>query len=69
MASWPWIVTNKAQGIDLAAFPNVRRWYDALKQRPALQRGFALGKDLRAIVSKGPDEESRKHLFAPRKRE
>lgn len=66
MATWPWIVTYKAQGIDLAAFPNLRRWYDALKERPALQRGFALGKELRAFVSKGPDDESRKHLFGHR---
>jgi GST-like protein len=47
MACWPWVVTNKAQAIDLGAFPNVRRWYDALKQRPALRRGYALGKELR----------------------
>jgi GST-like protein len=47
MACWPWVVTNKAQNIDLGAFPNVRRWYDALKQRPALRRGYDLGKELR----------------------
>ncbi|MCF8471066.1 MAG: glutathione S-transferase N-terminal domain-containing protein [Parvibaculum sp.] len=47
MACWPWIVTHKAQAIDLAEFPNVRRWYDALKERPALRRGYALGKELR----------------------
>jgi len=66
MAAWPWVVTYKAQGIELAEFPNVRRWYDALKQRPALQRGFAFGKELRQIVAQGPDEESRKHLFGQR---
>jgi len=47
MAIWPWVVTYKAQEIDLAAFPNVRRWYDALKQRPALRRGYELGRELR----------------------
>jgi GST-like protein len=47
MACWPWVVTYKAQEIDLAKFPNVRRWYDALKQRPALRRGFELGRALR----------------------
>ena len=63
MACWPWIVTYKAQGIDLAEFPNARRWYDALKTRPALQRGFAFGKELRGVAKDGPDEEGRKHLF------
>jgi GST-like protein len=66
MACWPWIVTHKAQGIDLAELPNVRRWYDALKLRPALQRGYAFGRELRRVVESGPDEESRKHLFGKR---
>ena len=66
MACWPWVVTYKAQGIDLAEFPHVRRWYDALKQRPALQRGYALGRELRQVVKDGPDEESREHLFGRR---
>jgi GSH-dependent disulfide-bond oxidoreductase len=48
MACWPWVVTHKAQGIDLAEHPNVSRWYAALKQRPALRRGYDLGRELRA---------------------
>ncbi len=64
MASWPWVLTYKSQGIDLDPFENVRRWYDALKARPGLRRGYALGKDNRPKRgSKGPDEEARKHLF------
>ena len=47
MACWPWVVTHKAQGIDLAEFPEVARWYDALKERPALRRGYDLGRELR----------------------
>ena len=47
MACWPWVVTHKAQGIDLAGLPNVARWYAALKQRPALRRGYDLGRELR----------------------
>jgi GST-like protein len=47
MACWPWVVTHKAQGIDLAAFPEVARWYGALKERPALRRGYDLGRELR----------------------
>ncbi len=64
MACWPWAVTYKRQEIDLAAdFPNVRRWYDALKERPALRRGFDLGKEGRRALSGAPDEEGRKNLF------
>jgi GST-like protein len=47
MACWPWVVTHKAQGIDLGELPNVARWYDALKERPALRRGYDLGRELR----------------------
>ncbi len=64
MMSWPWVITYKSQGIDLDAFPNIRRWYDALKQRPALRRGYDVGRDIKkATFQGGPDEESRKHLF------
>lgn len=63
LAIWPWVVTWKQQGIDLAAFPQVRRWYDALKQRPALRRGYELGRAWRGAGAAGPDEEARQHLF------
>ena len=63
MAAWPWVLTYRSQGIDLDAFPNVRRWYDALKRRPGLRRGYDVGRELRKIVFRGPDEEARRHLF------
>ncbi|MBW2244848.1 MAG: glutathione S-transferase N-terminal domain-containing protein [Deltaproteobacteria bacterium] len=64
MATWPWVVTYKRNGIDLAGdFPNVRRWYDALKERPGLRRGYDLGKEGRKALTTGPDEEGRKNLF------
>ncbi len=64
MACWPWVVTHRRQEIDLDEYPNVARWYQALKQRPALRRGYDLGREQRAVVAGGPDDESRKHLFA-----
>jgi GSH-dependent disulfide-bond oxidoreductase len=60
MAIFPWVRTYKAQQVDLAAFPHVQRWYDQLKERPAVQRGLDLGKELRAS---GLTEEARKALF------
>jgi GSH-dependent disulfide-bond oxidoreductase len=42
MAIWPWASRFAWQGIDLAKFPNVRRWYLALVDRPAVQRGFVV---------------------------
>ena len=63
MACWPWVITYKSQGFDLGAWPNVRRWYDALKERPALRRGYDVGSELRKATFQGPDDEARKHLF------
>ena len=60
MAIFPWVRTHKAQQVDLDKFPNIKRWYDTLFQRPAVKRGLAVGKDLRAS---GLTEEARQALF------
>jgi GST-like protein len=36
--AWAW--RHERHQVDLADFPNVRRWYDVLMARPAVQRGF-----------------------------
>jgi len=40
MAVWPWAARHNWQEIDLNDFPNVRRWYMTLYNRPAVQRGW-----------------------------
>ena len=66
MACWPWVLTYKSQQIDLADFPNVRRWYDRLKAQPRLRRGYDLLKEHRSRRgSEAPDEQARAHLFGP----
>lgn len=45
MASYPWVLPYKRFEMDLDEFPNLRRWFDAIKERPAVQRGVELGKD------------------------
>lgn len=40
MATLPWAARHEWHQIDLAAYPNVKRWYDMLMARPAVQRGF-----------------------------
>jgi GSH-dependent disulfide-bond oxidoreductase len=37
---WAW--RHPRHKVDLADFPNVKRWYDALMARPGVARGFAL---------------------------
>ena len=40
IATWPWISRFEWQEIDLATFPDVKRWYETIKARPAVQRGY-----------------------------
>ena len=61
MCAWPWILIAKAMQQPLDDFPNVSRWRAAIKQRPAVQRGVDLGKELRP--SRSMTEEERKIAF------
>jgi GST-like protein len=61
IASWPWVLIAKAMGQELDAFPNVARWRQAIKERPAVQRGVDLGKELRR--SAPPTDEERELLY------
>jgi GST-like protein len=45
IASFPWVLPYKRLGNDIERFVNLRRWFDALKERPAVRRGVELGKD------------------------
>jgi GSH-dependent disulfide-bond oxidoreductase len=40
MAIWPWISRYEWQGINLATYPHVKRWYVDIAKRPAVQRGY-----------------------------
>ena len=68
MACWPWVVPHERHGQRIEAFPHLQRWYEQLKQRPALRRGFDVGKEIRKLSRDGPDEEARRILFGQRTR-
>ncbi|MDA0785238.1 MAG: glutathione S-transferase N-terminal domain-containing protein [Proteobacteria bacterium] len=40
MACWPWAARHNWQEIDLNEYPNVRRWYMTMLDRPAVQRAW-----------------------------
>lgn len=63
MAAYPWIVPHEAQGQKLDDFLHLKRWFEAIKARPATQRAYAIaaGINTAPILS---DEESRKILFS-----
>ena len=61
MACYPWVVPYRAQGQDLADFPHLRRWFDAVAARPATMRAYARAEQINQtpVIT----EESRRILF------
>jgi GST-like protein len=60
-ASWPWLLSHDRIGQNLADFPNLKRWYEALKERASVRRGIDVGKELRTPGTM--DEAAKKILF------
>jgi GST-like protein len=44
MAIWPWMSRFEWQEINLNDFPNVKRWYVEIANRPAVQKGYHVPK-------------------------
>ena len=40
IATWPWIARYPRQRMELRDYPNLLRWYKAIANRPAVQRGY-----------------------------
>jgi len=67
MAIFPWILPYERQGQNLVDYPNLKRWFDAINERPAVQRGLALLREQR--VNPNMDEKAREILFGTRQLE
>ncbi len=61
MINWPWVLIAKPLGGSLDPYPNLKRWRAEVKERPAVQRGVDLGKEMRRQAP--PSDEERKILF------
>jgi GST-like protein len=42
IATYPWVARHEWHKTDLNQFPNVKRWFDTISARPAVQRGMAV---------------------------
>ena len=63
MAIFPWARTFKKQQVPLERFPQVQRWFNQMKERPAVRRGIDVGRDLRGPRTDAMSDEARKTLF------
>ena len=44
IATYPWVWRHEMHQVKLEEFPNVKRWYDAISARPAVERGMVVPK-------------------------
>jgi GST-like protein len=44
IATYPWVWRHEMHHVKLEEFPHVKRWYDAISDRPAVQRGMEIPK-------------------------
>lgn len=62
MAAYPWIVPYERQGQKLEDFSNLKRWFEAIKARPATVRAYEKGKPINPTPGIRTEEE-KKILF------
>lgn len=60
IATFPWLRSWQNQGIVLDDYPHLKRWFDTVAERPAVQRGVKVLADLRKPIT---DDKAREVLF------
>jgi GST-like protein len=60
IAIFPWLRSWQNQGIDWADYPHLKKWFDTIAARPAVQRGVAVLAERRKPIT---DDQSRDILF------
>lgn len=66
MAIYPWVVSHEKQGQDLSDYPHVKRWFEAIRHRPAVIRAYARGQEINNKPT--VDDKSRSILFGQGRR-
>jgi GSH-dependent disulfide-bond oxidoreductase len=67
MACYPWIALYERQGQNLDDFANLKRWFEVIHQRPAVERAYALARQVNPNA-RGMTEEAKKILFGQGRR-
>lgn len=63
IATFPWTLNAAKRGVDLADYPNVRRWHEEIAARPAVKRGMAVLSEVRQALDRTPTDAERAVLF------
>src|SRR3954452_23187007 len=63
MASYPWIVPYERQGQKLDDFPHLKRWFEAIKARPATVRAYEMAKEVNPALGAPMSDAAKRVLF------
>lgn len=63
IACYPWIVPHEAHGQDMASFPHLARWFQAMSERPATRRTYEGVESTYTRERKQLNDEERRVLF------
>ena len=63
MASYPWTVSHEKQGQNLDDFPHLKRWFEAIKARPATARAYEKAREVNSQFDAPMSEAAKKILF------
>ena len=63
MASYPWTLSYERQGQNIDEFPNLKRWIEAIRARPATERAYAKAKDVNPQAGQPMTDDAKKILF------
>ena len=66
IANWAWVRTHRWSGVDVSDLPHLQRWLDAIRQRPAVQRGIEAPPS-RIHLTKDGDEAAKRFSEEARK--
>ena len=66
MASIGWVRSYEKQGQDLKDFPHLKRWFETLTRRPAVEKGCSIGIEYRKNLA--DDKDAQKVLFGQKAR-
>jgi GSH-dependent disulfide-bond oxidoreductase len=60
IATFPWLRSWQNQGVVMEEYPRLKRWFDTIAERPAVQRGVKVLAELRKPIT---DDKAREILF------
>jgi GST-like protein len=63
IAIFPWYRGADQRGVNIEEYPNVKRWFDAINARPAVQRGLQVLKEVQSANQQPHDDKSWDIMF------